>query len=88
MHLARSRYGHESDAPADRLYRSAGKQKVGVDLAFNLVEIDSCQPNLSSASGLFRRVQAQCLTSDSVEVVRQESNWACSGTFVRAYLLK
>ena len=34
--------------PIDFIYQPASKR--GVDLAFNLVEIDSCQPNLPSVS--------------------------------------
>ena len=39
-------------------------EKEGVDLAFNLVEIDSCQPNLPSVSGLYGRGEAHYFTAE------------------------
>ena len=48
--------------PIDFIDQPASK-KEGVDLAFNLVEIDSCQPNLPSLSGLYGRGEAHYFTA-------------------------
>ena len=49
--------------PIDFIDQPASK-KEGVDIAFNLVEIDSCQPNLRSVSGLYARGEAHYFTSE------------------------
>ena len=58
-------------------------EKEGVDLAFNLVEIDSCQPNLPSVSGLYGRGEAHCFTSEiasSPLTIQLGAQWhLCSG---------
>ena len=68
--------------PIDFIDQPASK-KEGVDLAFNLVEIDSCQPNLPSLSGLYGRGEAHYFTSgiaSSLLTIQLGELWhLCSG---------
>ena len=68
--------------PIDFIDQPASK-KEGVDLAFNLVEIDSCQPNLPSLSGLYGRGEAHYFTAgiaSSLLIIQLGELWhLCSG---------